>query len=324
MIFRSWKHPYIARIGIFLIAVALVVGGLSCTYNLTMTAIPMGGGTPTPSSGSYSPGSVTIDPCPAAGYQFAYWTATAGTFTFSDNQPNNIFNQPTQDANVTVTAHFVRNLDHFKCYTVVNSSYIVEVVSLEDQFGTVNATVTGAEFFGNPAMKWHNNVTTPIPYPDHHLTVYNITTGSQPQTWQVEVVNQFGYQNLTVSGPVALAVPTWKLTPGNHTPPVGLDHFLLYKVIGGQSVNVGVSLQDEFDNGPQQSKVCYPIYFANPVQKTYDGTVTNITDPAAHLVFYEITGGSFQGVVVQVNNQFGNQTLIVGNPALLAVPSWKY
>jgi len=317
-----WKHPYIGRVGILLIAIALVVGVLSCINPinpyLTMTVIPVGGGTTTPPSGPQIAGaSVRITASALDNYQFASWNATMGTFGFPINIPINFAIMPNIDSGFT--AYFVKG-DHFKCYTVVNSSYIGKVVSLKDQFVTVNATVTWAQFFGNPAQKLHNNVTTNISNPNNHLTVYNITTGSEPQTWQVEVVNQFGVQNLIVSGPVALAVPTWKLTPGNHTPPVGLDHFLLYKVIGGY-MNVTVGLNDEFDK-ETQVLIYRPLFFANPVQKTYGDGVTNITDNETHLVFYGIEAGNFWQVV-QVNNQFGNQTLLVGNPALLAVPSLK-
>jgi hypothetical protein len=323
MIFRSWKHHYITIVGIFSIVVALIAGGATCT-SYTMKVYPPPGGWTTPPAGTSTlcaPGTTPVNiiaaPNTAFGYQFAIWTAVPVVTFGNPNLESTYFTMPNYDVNIT--AYFVK-LDHFKCYTVVNSSYIGKAVSLKDQFVTVNATVTWAQFFGNPAQKWHNNVTTNILNPNNHLTVYNITTGSQPQTWQVEVVNQFGDQNLTVSGPVALAVPTWKVVPGNHTAPVGLDHFLLYEVIGGY-MNVTVGLNDEFDNKTQVF-IYRPLFFANPVQKTYGGNVTNITDNETHLVFYGIRAGDFWQVV-QVNNQFGNQTLLVGNPALLAVPSLK-
>jgi hypothetical protein len=329
----------VAGFGISLIVVALISGVAGCWippidyYDLTMKVDPAGGGHTTPSEtgGPYSYKSPWIDlieisATPIGTYLFSKWT-TDPTLWFADTSVNPTgFFMPEYD--VTVTAHFVP-LDHFKCYTVVNSSYIGKVVGLKDQFGTFNATVKKAEFFCNPTEKWWTPgaAATPAPVsisnPNHHLTVYNITIEPGPvvpQSWQVVVENQFGIQNLTVTGPVALAAPTWKLSPGNHSAPVGLDHFLLYKITYGSPINQSVNLQDEFDT--ENVTVYEPLFLANPVQKAYDGNVANITAPEAHLVFYRIGVETFS-TAVQVNNQFGNQTLYVGNPALLAVPSEK-
>jgi len=314
------KHNYIARVGIFLIAVALVVVGLGCPLSVTMTVNPAVGGTTSPSGTlSYEAGTtVNITATPNLGYQFAIWTAVPPVTFAIANRPSTNF---VLTQNVTVTAHFVKMLEHFKCYEVKGDTapYIGENVILEDQFGTVNAKVESAEFFGNPAEKWLNDVQTPIGDRNHHLTVYNITTESEPKTWQVEVVNQFGLQQLTVSGPVALAVPTWKVEPGSNKPE-GLDHFLLYEVVGGNSVGVTVSLDDQFDKGSVW--VGKPSFFANPVRKSDGETVTEIVNPEAHLVFYELQAESFEKTV-QVVNQFGEQTLDVYYPRLLAVPSEK-
>jgi len=40
-----------------------------------------------------------------------------------------------------------------------------------DQFGAINAVVTGAIVFGNPVEKGHGDVVTPIPDSDYHLTL---------------------------------------------------------------------------------------------------------------------------------------------------------
>jgi len=221
-------------------------------------------------------------------------------------------------------------LDHFKCYEVeeLGCPPPGEMVELQDQFVTINATVEGPEFFCNPVEKVHDGVLTPISNPDHHLTVYNInniTTGSQPQTWQVEVDNQFGTQVLNVSDPVMLAVPTWKLYPGNHTEPIGLDHFLLYNATG-PPVSVTVKLNDQFHLEPEVV-VLAPKYFANPVQKKKGGNVTEVVDTEAHLVFYEIVGDPLNTDVL-ISNQFvrfhpHHNILRVTVPRLLAVPSEK-
>jgi uncharacterized repeat protein (TIGR02543 family) len=327
----SWRrHQYLKRVGIFLIAIALIVGTVSCDgddgvrYSLTMAANPVAGGTATDltNASPYTAGTaVSIKAVANPGYQFVGWTAPAGGFT-NANAAQTSFTMPAQA--VTVTANFqveVGPLDHFKWYLAEGAESIGDVVYLEDQFGAVEATVGYAAGFGNPAEKVHGEVTTPISNPDHHLAGYEITYEEEPQEWFVEVENQFGMQQLTVYGPVGLAVPTQK---EGHQPPAGLDHFLLYEVIEGSSVDVGIYLQDEFDDERQESWVYEPLYFANPVRKIHGDTVTEIVNPDAHLVFYYIDA-SFSGDV-EVVNQFGEQTLslyIFFDIGGLAVPSEK-
>jgi hypothetical protein len=295
------------------------------TYALTMAVDPVGTGTATDVSGAspYAAGiSVNIKAVPAAGYQFVIWTAPAGKFA-NPNAATTTFTMPSQD--VTATAHFVGPLDHFNCYLAADERgwdiSVGEVVYLEDQFGAVQVEVGYAAWFCSPVEKQHDGV-TPISNPDHHLTMYGLDYEEEPQTWYVEVDNQFGPQGLFVSGPVGLAVPTQK---EEHEPPVGLDHFLLYEVTEGPSVNpsvnVFVGLNDQFGD-QTEVLVTAPIGFAIPVQKTHGGVVTEIEDPVAHLVFYEIEGEEFEAKV-QVVNQFGAQTLDMVGPYLLAVPSEK-
>jgi uncharacterized repeat protein (TIGR02543 family) len=330
-ILSSRKHHYLKRIGIFLIAVALIVGivgMVSCDggfYNLTMAVNPVGGGTATDLTGaSPYPANTVVDikAVEAAGYQFVEWIAAAGTFA-NATAAETTFTMPAQ--NVTVTAHFVGPLDHFTCYWInpETSGPIGENVTLEDEFGAVNATVGYVGGFGNPAAKDLGlPMPTPIWNPDHHFTAYNITYEAEPKEWQVEVKNQFGTQNLTVFGPVALVVPTQKVAPGDHEPPVGLDHFLLYTVLGGSSVEEVVGLYDEF--GQDDEVLVYePIAFANPVRKTHGGNVTNIMNPQAHLVFYSITCEISPSTQVLVRNQFGPRIYYVSGPDFLAVPSEK-
>jgi hypothetical protein len=322
------RNSYIARVGILLIAIALIVGTVSCRpttrYNLIMAVSPAGSGNAADLTGGspYTSGTVVnIQATPLDSYQFVKWTAPAGTFA-NLNLATTTFTMPAQ--NVTATAHFVGPLDHFKCYGVNNATSLGKDVTLKDQFITINATVRQASLFANPAAKDLGlPMPTPIWNPDHHLTFYEISCAEMPRTWYVEVYNQFGNQNLTVSGPVALAVPTQKLVPGNHTEPVSLDHYLLYEVIDGPLVDVGVALRDEFGNDIAV-QVGQPVLFANPVQKTVGTAVTNITHPNEHLVFYAISGCTASSPQVQVANQFGNQTLNLGQPAvLLGAPSEK-
>jgi len=229
---------------------------------------------------------------------------------------------------ITFTLNFVTAqplvLDHFDCYWTGEEMLTGEHVSLEDQFGTYEVTVEESWYFCTPVEKERDGVVTPILDPDHHFTFYEISLNQQIQYWQVNVDNQFGPQYLTAWGPVCLAVPTQKVQPGNHEPPVGLDHFLLYEVEQTQ-VNEVVGLRDQFTYGEDgQFVVTAPLYFANPVQKTHGDDVTEIQNPEAHLVFYELSGQLFSNPAVQVVNQFGGWTFTqVEGPWLLAVPSQK-
>jgi hypothetical protein len=214
-------------------------------------------------------------------------------------------------------------LDHFKVYSA-SGLPINQPVYLEDQFHEgepFEAVVVSPLFFGNPAEKEHDGTVTEIQNANDHLTVYNLTPlEGETQTWYVEVYNQFGSQNFTVSDPVMLAVPTWK---AGHYENVGPDHYLLYPVVDAEPLEVSVNLTDQFGYEYETAVVLAPVYFANPVVKTDGGGPTSIEDPYAHLVFYQIVGAPYLGPDVFIENQFGLAILDVSNPALLAVPSDK-
>jgi len=210
-------------------------------------------------------------------------------------------------------------LDHFKCYRAWGMAP-EEFVYLEDQFGAVEAEVEWAQFFCNPVAKWHEEMEPSILNWNHHLTLYSLHYVEHRQERIVKVENQFGTQQLVVSDPILLGVPTQK---EGYYSPVGLDHFLLYEVTEGPPVNVVVGLEDQFLS--EYVSVYEPVYFANPVQKTDDWGVTEIENPEACLVFYQIASSYSITGDVWVDNQFGEQYLEVymdeDNPALLAVPS---
>ena len=209
---------------------------------------------------------------------------------------------------------------HFAFYWVDQEavSQIREIVYLEDHFGAVEAELGWPWYFCNPTEKWHNEVLTPIVNPNHHLTVYGLTYEEDPKEWFVEISNQFGTQELIVWGPIALAVPTQEVEPWYHEPPVGLDHFLLYEVVEGPSVDAVVRLNDEL--GYEEVMVSLPVYFTNSVQKTQDNQVIAIVDPDAHMVVYSVEGEYFD-TEVQVVNQFAGSTFHVSGPSHLAVVS---
>jgi hypothetical protein len=327
------RHHYLKTVGIFLIAVVLIAGVVSCngaaTYELTMAADPAAGGTATDETNAspYAEGTVVdikavADPC----YRFVDWTAPAGAIG-NTTAAETTFTMPARD--VTVTANFEPTPpDHFKFYEVdyETAPGVGKDVQLVDQFGAINATVGDAISFGNPVEKVHGDVPTPIADMNRHYTLYELLYEGEPQSWQVTVNNQFQDDvELTVWGPVALAVPTEKLEADLEAP-VCLDHFLVYEVTYEEFPEVGVQLKDQFIE--EDVTVWGPAYFANPVQKTIvdSGEVTEIQNPDEHLVFYSIEDIGFDESInktIQIVNQFGEQSLYLTYRETLAVPTQK-
>ncbi|MFQ5677742.1 MAG: LamG domain-containing protein, partial [bacterium] len=95
-----------------------------------------------------------------------------------------------------------------------------------------------------------------------------------------------------------------------------LDHFKCYRV-RGKSQNISVDLEDQFGI-ESEVPVRKPKLFCNPVDKNGEG----VFDPSAHLTCYTVRGKKKKGDVV-IDNQFGTQTLHLGRPKLLCVPSEK-
>jgi hypothetical protein len=269
-----------------------------------------------------------------------FYEIVGGTYQGSVGILNQLFREPEQETISVSDPQFLAVpsekinyeqpepavLDHFMCYWVGHDMVLPEgpgVVYLEDQFCAIEAWVDSPWGFYNPVEKWHDGVPTPISNPDHHLLAYYIYYEEEPQWWQVEVNNQFGLQTLIVYGPIALALPTQKIEPMYHEPPIGLDHFMLYEIIEGPSVNVVVGLNDQFGDQPQV-EVGYPDYFFNPVRKTdASGMVTPIENPLGHLVSYEIYGQVLYQQV-QAVNQFGEHIFPdLEGPYCITVPTEK-
>ena len=326
-IFNLRRYNPLKRAGVLLIVVALVAGIIGCvptdTYELTMAVNPAGSGTATDVTGTspYASGTVVnITAVAAQCYRFVNWSAPAGTFADA-NAADTTFTMPAQD--VTVTANFEAvPADHFKFYTVAfeTAPEVGKDVQLVDQFGSFDALVGDAVLFGNPVEKVHGEVQTPISDPDRHYTLYELLYEEAPQSWQVTVKNQFGNdQELTVIGPVALAVPTQK---GDHEAPECLDHLLVYEVLYEPFPEVSVLLTDQFKE--ENVVVWEPVLFANPVEKTVLGSAdaTEIQNPDDHYVWYRIEGEPIEKTV-PINNQFGDQVLDLTYADTLAVPSEK-
>jgi len=223
-------------------------------------------------------------------------------------------------------------LDHFKCYqTLPGEPLEVEAVYVWDQFHEdyLYTWVMDPMMFCNPVDKVHGTLETSS-NPDNHLTVYNLHEETAKGWWTVTVDNQFSdaavSQTLLVWGPVALAVPTQKVTPGDHGMPKYLDHYLLYEVVEGLNVTATVDLDDQFPETAPGVEVTQPVYFANPAVKGYVDHV-GMWDPEEHLMFYRISDNEEFLPLVTIRNQFFPEEPwplnLFPEEQLLAVPSVK-
>ena len=104
-------------------------------------------------------------------------------------------------------------------------------------------------------------------------------------------------------------------TPTPTPPPPILDHYTVYLATGpdGPSVN----LVDQFQT--QTVDLGSVVAFAPPADKNTEG----VLNPFDHLTCYDIPVGNFDASV-DVFNQFGPQTLTVGDPDMLCVPTEKF
>ena len=94
------------------------------------------------------------------------------------------------------------------------------------------------------------------------------------------------------------------------------DHFKCYTT-RGDSPEVIVDLEDDFNI--ESLKVSKPNLFCNPVDKNGEG----ISNPFLHFTCYKIKKGDKQKREVTIDNQFGEQNIMVKKPKLLCVPSEK-
>ena len=334
------KHSYLKTFGVFLIAVALIAGVVGCEgegereYDLVVDSTD-GGVVTHPGEGTFTIDAGTIvglNASPDCGFAFDVWSGD----TEAIDDINAAFTGLQMNADYSITANFKPiPPDHYKFYQVNWEGEPIPIgkeVVLEDQFGTFEATVEDAMFFGNPVEKEHDGV-KPIKDPNRHYTVYRLDSWWTEDEWvtrNVEVSNQFQDKvELTVMGPIALAVPTQK---EGHEMVECINHYLLYWVSEGDWMEFspveGVNLKDQFIPDGEDVTVQGPYLFANPVKKTVvGGTVSAIEDDELHWVLYDIWQFDSPSIDkrIQIENQFDlePQTLDLTYRDVLAVPSVK-
>jgi hypothetical protein len=121
--------------------------------------------------------------------------------------------------------------------------------------------------------------------------------------------------------PPLLAVPSEKID-FEVMPP---DHFACYRTEWAEVVIYeDVYLGDQF--GAIEASVRMAEWFCNPVKKWHGDLLMSVSDPRNHLTIYHLyyeDQEQFQGWLVEVDNQFGTQELIVWGPVALGVPTQK-
>jgi hypothetical protein len=102
-----------------------------------------------------------------------------------------------------------------------------------------------------------------------------------------------------------------------------LDHFKGYgiDVVNIPYVNETVEVGDQFGNWT--ATVTWGVSFVNPVEKTYNGVTTGISDEVCHFMGFGLDGIEPKLWRVTVKNQFGTQNFTVYGPTALSVPTGK-
>jgi hypothetical protein len=115
----------------------------------------------------------------------------------------------------------------------------------------------------------------------------------------------------TVAGQPAAAAP--------------IDHQLCYTAKAtGFKIPAGVQLENQFSTTPFAVKIGPVALHCNPVAKTLpSGQTFPINFPNDHLLCWQIAESTQPTPNVAATNQFGTATLILGQPNLLCLPSWK-
>jgi hypothetical protein len=207
-------------------------------------------------------------------------------------------------------------LDHFQCYRLVRTPGLaVAGVGLRDQFGSITPVIGSARQLCNPVAKMHGAEITPVGNPDDHLVFYRAFSRQPRRT--VQVSNQFGSQTLSLGNGVLLAAPARKHP---HAPPSpGLDHYYCYRASGVRPKAV-VDLMDQFQTAADVA-LGRPVLFCNPVAKAHGGAISEINDPAAHLVCYGLRPRRFQATRA-IEDQFSPGVSVrVREAQRLCVPS---
>ncbi len=209
-------------------------------------------------------------------------------------------------------------LDYFQIYDITNQR-VRYSVTLRGQFDKEpkKSELVILDWFANTTSKNGE----PIFDRNAHLTCYYLYQPIPEPTRVVVLENQFGTQEIRIGHIRSLLTPAEKIEKGSEFPEK-LDHYKVYRVLEGKSVERGVKLRDQF--GTSEAEVTYPYAFAVPVKKEHAGKVFSIHNEKAHLAIYKISPREITRKSM-VSDQFSRRYRYVEvvRSILLAVPSIK-
>src|SRR5262249_5712579 len=202
---------------------------------------------------------------------------------------------------------------YMRCYearrTKDTSKLVPVSVSLQDQFNSASSTVKVQRQLCNPSAV--DGAFAPGIDQTAHLTCYDTKDQSVTPKFRhvdVQVTNVFGTQQLTLSKPFRLCVPSEKgILPAPPTPStLQIDHYRCYKANFKKGFTftppTGVSIADQFESTTADVRPGNRLMFCNPVSKNG----APILDPATHLTCFRlIEPPSDPNIDVAVDNQFG-------------------
>jgi hypothetical protein len=303
-----WKHHYLRTFSMFLIAVVLIAGIVSCTgngvkpldhlrgYNFDIETMPYIG--------------KTVE----VGDQFGNWTATLGWST-------GFFN-PVDKTYDGVTTGMLDEVCHFMAFGLEGIEPQWWQVTVDNQFGTQDLIVAGPMYLSVPTGK--NLLGEPEGY-NCYLN-YEVIDPS-PIELYVDLRDQFGLeQNVSVTQAKSFGNPAWMRYNGelmevvnqddhgvsywtyNDNASMDKNEIVLYNVFGQWTVNV-----TEQKEG----------FLSLPSEKMIDWTP--IAPPLSHFRCYNAAADTFPyvGEIVELEDQFGNFTATVGNGTTLCNPVQK-
>lgn len=221
-------------------------------------------------------------------------------------------------------------LDHYKVYRVIKGKPVNRKVALVDQFDREENIAIRPVLFCVPVSKQHGDRTTEIVNERDHLVVYLMER--RKSEVKFETSDQFGVNTLKTVACPWICVPSLKtkyeeIDPDDDTDDSStstnlnfrLDHFKVYEVEAAKPVEAVVALKGQFDRGFLKAEIAGPVFFSNNVSKNG----ARIYDPNAHLNWYKLAGEKEPQRKVGVVNQFGEQTVLVDQPAFLLAPAKK-
>jgi hypothetical protein len=237
---------------------------------------------------------------------------------------------------------------HYKCYQITDSTPS-HVVTLDTQFGTEpNVIVAQAQLLCAPAIK-----TKEIPggQPEgsltaSHLKCYQLQNVGPPPGVMVNLLTQFGMENLVPVGPaqmlcqavakdVTFPTPTPTPTPSptpSPTPPPPTPtpsptpvHYKCYDIVG-LPLNVQVRLKTQFSDETNVT-VLDPTSLCPPALKSVISPLPGHGPQgdlnATHLKCYNIQSTDNPNKVVRLVDQFGTTNNTVGQARELCAPALK-